>query len=273
MNIYNRSIYKQSFHILQIVLLFVNIVLLSSCLNDSDANKENITNSVVLVHNSSIGTTFTLPTGREVIPTVTSLETMRTTNQFNDHDAKVAYIAFQYENDQITEDKILDVEMLYATSLDRTVERVDYVDAPNDSASVAPIITLDVIGTDTAEDATYARMLGKYLLISNRYFLANTSHYFTLVYKSDEITANSDKLQVYLRHNNNGDTALLNTSYQYRAMYPAVYWMAFDLSEALEEFTLVTGRNEVPIQIVTYNNGVDLNMKNAEKTLYKCTHK
>lgn len=271
MNIHIRSIYKQSFRVLQIVLLLVNIVLLSSCLNDSDANKENITNSIVLVHNSSIGTTFTLPTGREVIPTASSLETMRTTNQFNDHDAKVAYIAFQYENDQITEDKILDAEMLYAASLDRTVERVDYVDAPNDSASVAPIISLDVIGTDIGE-STYARMLGKHLLISNRYFLANTSHYFTLVYKSDEITPSSDKLEVYLRHNNNGDTALLNTSYQYHAMYPAVYWMAFDLTEALEEFTLVTGHDEVPIQIVTYNS-TDLNMENAEKTLYTCTYK
>ncbi len=273
MHIFKTYFHQQFLYTFRMIILLASLSLLVGCLSDSDTNEENITNSIVFVNYSNEETTFTLPAGQEVIPTPLSLANVRVTNDFNDQRSKVAYIAFQYKNQQVTDDKIVGVEMLYAASLDRTVERVDYVDAPNDSTSIAPIIALDVMGNDPVGENVHANMFGKHLLIRVSYFLSTMPHYFTLVYKSEGITSTSEKLRVYLRHNNNGDTALTSTSYYFRSIYPAAYWMAFDLTEALEEFTLVTGLQEVPVEIVTHTSVSNLDLVNAREEKYTCIYK
>lgn len=258
---------------LKLLVLLFSLPLLTGCLNESDTEEENRVNSIVSVNYSNGETSFTLPAGQEVIPSAQSLAAISGSQGFNPQEAKVAYVAFEYENHQVTDDKVVGAELLYAASLDRTVERVDYVDAPNDSVNVAPIIGLDVIGTDTGGEDVHADMFGKHLLLRTNYILSELPHYFTLVYKSEEITSTSDKLQVYLRHNNNGDTDLLNTSYQYSSIYPEAYWMAFDLTEALEEFTLVTGLQEVTVEIIAYTQSSNLDLENAKEKKYTCIYK
>ena len=145
------------------------------------------------------------------------------------------------------------INLLTSISIDRDFALTDNAHF-NDFAPTAPIICL---GRTIDSFDNMSIMNNRYLLLELNYFLGLSPngkakpHDFTLVYNSDETTAGSAKLKLYLSHDSNGDTGFEYQSVQIVQTDISVYYMAFDLKNALAHFESTTGKNEFQISIMT----------------------
>ena len=141
------------------------------------------------------------------------------------------------------------IELIDGVSINREFIYAETGDG-GDFPSTAPISRLD--RAITSENEIYI-MNDRYMLLGVNYYLNTTtdgklkSHYFAMVYLRDETTAESSTLKLYLRHDSLGDE---NGVYQSSLLDNIrIYYMAFDLREALDHFSSETGKNQFTISL------------------------
>lgn len=226
------------------VLVLSLIVLMgigfTSCMN-SDNNTTFTGFALVKVRNSLGVTYFEDANGFKLYPSMVSLSQMEAApNNFKTSSTYMAYIGYQYDSatQPVTENTTkLNVDLVYAVSLDATYEVVDQPGASNDSINKAPIISLKgtIDGSYTYKPVMYDDT--NILLLSINYYMSKDNHTFTLVrYRNGNVeegkveAEDGNTITMYLRHNNVEDKSTNATSLAYSSRHPSVFYKAFNLS-------------------------------------------
>jgi hypothetical protein len=213
-----------------------------------------------------MGTTYFLTNdGIRIFPSSASLATMESQYQFKPNSTSVAYIVYEYNEDDaanVSTTKLLqNVTLTYAVSLDAGVEEVYYDGAPNDSVSTSAIISLNNVVTTSNNEKLYL-MNDHYLMTGIQYYFYSKAHYFTLVCYSDE-QEDDGVLKLHLRHSGTPEASgVITTSYDaFGAGYPYVYLKAFDINSLLSPDI---NKIEIYAQTNAYSNSLD----SSTETLY-----
>lgn len=246
----------------------------TSCMN-SDDNSTSSWMGPVEVSYSPYDRTTSFKFGELIIsPTNTSLATVEKQYNFKPSTTRMAYIAFEYSTDEgsgneTATNKLQNVVMNYAVSLDETVERVTEKGASNDSIATAPIIRMTDVMASTQNENGFYILHDRYLFTGLAYFVQEKAHSFTLVnYPNEEVEEGTVKF--YLRHSGTPEKETIGqTSVNAAGLYPYLYFKSFDIRNYLP----TEPGKEVKIVVVvdqnTVNNKLDdeTNTKTKEYTV------
>lgn len=225
--------------VLVLSLIVLMGVGLTSCM-DSDDNTTLTGFALVKVRNSLGVTFFEDANGFKLYPSMVSLSQMEAApNNFKTSSTHMAYIGYQYDSatqPTTANTTKLNVDLVYAVSLDATYEVVDQPGASNDSINKAPIISLKgtIDGSYTYKPVMYDDT--NTLLLSINYYMSKDNHTFTLVrYRNGNAqeegnAEDGNTITMYLRHNNVEDNSINATSLAYSSRHPSVFYKAFNLS-------------------------------------------
>lgn len=227
----------------QVKFLMLALVVLmgvgfTSCMNGE--NDTTVRAGGLVKVESSLGVTwFKDVNGVKLYPSATSMASMKAVSGFDPSAGDMAYIIYQY--DSATQSSTDNLQLLYATELDATVESVQKPEEggerpSNDSIAKAPIRnlkgTISLYGGGTIQYEPF--MFDKStLMLQIDYFMGTSgllSHYFTLVHYTNE-PVEENTIKLYLRHNNGNDTSTSYTSVNISSDYPFVFYKAFNLSK------------------------------------------
>jgi len=226
------------------------IFILLSC--SKDTPHDPMRHGFVEVRSSGIGGIYFITTNGTILrPTAESTMALELS-------PGIAYIIYQElpVEEQTSSSNQYIVEVLAGVSLDREFVFTDAEHVDN-FAPVAPIIGL---GRDADSPSELFIMSDRYLILGVNYYfgaapdLGAMPHDFTIVYNADETTDGSANLKLYLRHDNNDDTKHDYQSYQVvnsPNIYidVSLYYMAFDINEAIDDFITKTGKSEFEISL------------------------
>jgi hypothetical protein len=239
--------------LMKIVAINLTFILLSC--SKSDSSDSLYAHFAEVVTGGIGGVYFVDSNGIRLNPTLESIVRLESSNvNFADG---VSYIQYMVVSDDSgisgSNSGPFTINLFAATSIDRDFANTDNLHF-NDFAPTAPIVSLS--GT-LESDGNIHIMNDRYLILEVNYFIGLTSngkanpHDFTIVYNSDETSAGSTNLKLYLSHDSNGDTTLEYQSIQLLQSDLSLFYMAFDLNGAINHFKSVTGKNEFQISLMT----------------------
>ena len=260
---------------LVVALMLLFTLGVTSCMDtDQDFSPEG--GGVVEVIREGEMTSFKDLVGKVVYPTAGSLKSVEEANKFEAAKSKTAYILYKYENQQVQNGNIHNVDLRYAAKLDGNVEIVDRLGAKNDSVSTAAILSLDQLLT--AEEGGRGDlhvMNNRYLLFGINYIIAENNHFFTVVYNKEE--AASDDLKLYLRHTGIKEKdGIFRTAVDYFSVgYPFIYMFTFDMQDVFKDWrSKHPDAKEVNIVVEADVNTLNSNLNEASsKKQFKTTYK
>lgn len=265
--------------ILMLALVVLMGVGFTSCMNGE--NDTTVREDAFVKVVSYMGSTwFEDANGFRYYPTDASLAAMKTQMGFEPVNGGMAYVIYQYDSatqtKTATSTSLKDLQLLYATKLDATVESVQHKpeegEEPlsNDSIAKAPIRGLEGTISTSYGNITYKPIMfdESTLLLQIDYFMGPEgllSHYFTLVHYRDE-SVDENTIKLYLRHNNGKDTSTSYTSVNYLNQYPFVFYKAFNLGKLDGS---INENTKIIIEVQENNTNIDLE---SEQTKTKtCT--
>ncbi|WP_455587414.1 hypothetical protein [Bacteroides sp.] len=263
------------------VLVLSLIVLMgvgfTSCMNSED-NSAPYWMGPVEVVSSAYGSTYFKLGEFKIYPTTTSLMAIEQKQNFKPLSTKMAYISCTYsadgENANIaTTQKLNNVNLTYAVSLDGAVESVATKEASNDSISTAPVISLsDVMSASSTSNDGFSILHNRYLFVGISYFFQEYAHSLTLVnYPNEE--AKEGTVVFYLRHTGTPEKeGVTLTSAALAGSYPSLYFKAFDLLNYLPTVPGKELKIIVKADINTTNNKLDSENTVKDKE-YSITYK
>ena len=209
-------------------------------------------------------TQFKDVSGLTIIPTTSSVESIKSSMGFNPSNTNMAYIMYSYDQEgnenMATTGKIYNAQLLYAVSLDGTTEYVSVEGSSNDSISTAPIIALEDVMT-SAGTQPLSLVRNRFLMTGVNYIFNAKLHHFTLIYNPNE--QEDGKLKFELRHSGTPEASTVTTTSKtaFNVGLPYVYLKSFDirdyLSQAISNSSTPTITIEVKADVNTRNNELD----------------
>lgn len=263
------------------VLVLALIVLMgvgfTSCMNSDDNSTSSWMGPVEVFNSAFTGTYFKF--GELIIyPTNTSLATVEKQYNFEPSATRMAYIAFEYSTDEgsgneTATNKLQNVVMNYAVSLDETVESViDKGNAPNDSVATAPIIRMTDVMSATPNENGFYILHNRYLFTGLAYFVQEKAHSFTLVNYPNEVVEEGT-VKFYLRHSGTPEKETIGqTSVNAAGLYPYLYFKSFDIRNYLPTELGKEVKIVVVVDQNTVNNKLD-DESNTKQKEYTLTYK
>lgn len=256
---------------LMLALIMLMGVGFTSCMNGE--NDTTVRRDVFAKTHSSMGVTwFEDEYGFEYYPSATSMATMKTYG-FDPISNDMVYLIFQYDSatQPVTENtkSLKDLQLLYATELDATVESVAEKGDSNDSIAKAPIRGLEGTISTSYGNITYKPIMfdENTLMLQIDYFMGIDgllSHYFTLVHYPNE-PAEENTIKLYLRHNNGKDTSTSYTSVNYSGQYPFLFYKAFNLGKL---DVSINENTKIIIEAQENNTNIDLESEQTKTKTY-----
>lgn len=255
-------------------------VAFTSCMDSGTDSKPQGVAIVEVKESSMMGMTYFQMGETTLYPTSSSLAAVGTTNGFKPSSTDIAYVLYEYDpesadNANFQTTKKLTVDLRFAISLDATSHVITTPGSANDSVATAPIIELSKSAVEVEKE--FAIIGNRYLVAGINYYLTGQKmHTFTLICYPDEITSDSEDLKLYLRHRSKETDSFTGgdmSSAKVGGQYPSLFYYAFDINGAIDNFTMKTKKAPNNIIIETEVNANGVKLSDAEKKTYTVTYK
>lgn len=259
----------KTFKFLMVALTLMMGMAFSSCLNSDDDDDNTLYTTALVKVCYSGGYYFKMADGSTITPSSSSLSAF--SSSLSSIRGHVVCVYFSYTSAYVSGDgsDISNVTVNSIMDLTDAVEVVYEEGAANDSIEDAPILSLGNSNyTPTVfDEETFVLPLD--------YYAYTDYHSFTLVYYYDENNTSSDTIDLYLRHNTQGDndkytgSSTYETYYSYGAYY-LEYWKLYLHGFNLDDIFGVLDSEPTSVRIHYKQNSssIDLDDSNTTEKTY-----